>query len=324
MPRLTTLTASAAAIATLAAAAPAAGAPSTLAEELQPFYVAASQDVVAWSSWDSRDRIYRLVAVHHGQRTVLPVPGSPQPFDVDLGTSRSGSLVAVYSREVNESRDLFRYSFAEQKETRLTKLSRPDADERQPTAWRGEIAFVRAGATTSRLMLGNTTRTGAARTLVSRPLRKGIAEPIAQPDLSARRLAYVLTGPGRHGFAREVVHVRTLRSGRDRGIHVAQSGGANFAHVTGPAWSDDGRAVYFARTNQGSGQGNRYIRYLPASGRLGYAQGRSDAFSTAWLGGVRDGTLLVSSPGIGDCSASAAPGVCTLQSTGPLHFSARP
>ncbi len=309
----------------LAVAGPAAAAPSTLAQEAQPFHVAASQGVVAWSSWDAQDRIYRLVALRDGQRTVLPVPGSPEPFDVDLGTNRSGALMAVYSREVNESRDLFRYSFAGRRETRLTSLSRSDADERQPTVWRGDVAFVRASGATNRLMLGDTGRTGAPRTLVSRRLRDGV---LVQPELtvgrSQRRVAYVVSSIGRNGFGREVVRVRTLRTGHDRVVHVAQSGGANFAHVTAPAWSDDGRALYFARTNQGSGQGNRYVRYLPASGKLGYAQGRSDAFSTGWLGGVHDGSLLVSSPGISDCSYSALPGACTLQTTGPLTFSTRP
>lgn len=308
----------------LATAVPAAAAPSTLAQEAQPFHVAASQGVMAWSSWDAQDRIYRLVALRDGQRTVLPVPGSPEPFDVDLGTNRSGTLVAVYSREVNESRDLFRYDFAGRKETRLTSLSRSDTDEHEPTVWRGDIAFVRASDRATRLMLGNTGRTGAPRTLVSRRLADGV---LLHPELtvgrSQRRVSYVLSSTGRNGFAREAVHVRTVRTGHDRVVHVAQSGGANFAHVTAPAWSDDGRALYFARTNQGSGQGNRYVRYLTASGKLGYAQGRSDAFSTAWLGSVHNGTLLVSSPGISDCTYSALPGVCTLRSTGQLTFSTR-
>lgn len=84
-----------------------------------------------------------------------------------------------------------------------------------------------------------------------------------------------------------------------------------------------GNPLLLARTNQGSGQGNRYVRYLTASAKLGYAQGTSDAFSTAWLGDVHNGSLLVSGPGISDCTYSAAPGVCTLQSTGPLTFTSR-
>lgn len=324
MSRLKTLAAATAAFAALTAGPPAAGAQTTLAQELQPFEFATSRSIVAWSSWDPQARIYRLVVLRDGQRSVLPVPGSAQPFDVDLGTSRSGTLIAVYSREVDESRDLFRYSFADGTETRLATLSRPNADEREPTVSRDEIGFVRASATTNRLMLANTTSTRAPRTIVSRTLRKGIGPQITHPDLSVGRLSYVLTSAGRYGFPREAVHVRTVRSGRDRVIHVAQSGGANFAHVTGPAWSDDGRGLYFARTNEGSGQGNRYIRYLPASGELGYAPGRRDAFSTAWLGAITEGTLLVSGPGIRDCSTGAAPGVCTLQSTGPLQFSPKP
>lgn len=54
-----------------------------------------------------------------------------------------------------------------------------------------------------------------------------------------------------YGFPSQAVNVLTRRTKRVRTLHTARSGGANFAAVTGPSWSDSGKALYFARTNQG-------------------------------------------------------------------------
>lgn len=226
------ITALALGVGALVGAGPAAAALPALAEESQPFHVSASQGVVAWSLWDAQARVYRLVALRPdsqapSQRTVLPVPGSWEPFDVDLGTSRTGALVAVYSRHTDGAQqDLYRYSFATGKETLLKALSRSDIDERHPTVWRGDIAFVRASSQTTRIMVGNTTRAGAPRTLVSRRLNQGT---FSQPELiisrGVRRVSYLVSSLAANGFGRQAVHVRTVRSAQDRAIHVAQSGG---------------------------------------------------------------------------------------------------
>jgi len=315
----TLITALAAAAGSLAAAGAAAAA-TVLVEQERPFSVDAAMGVSAYSQYDSSIDAYRLVARQDGETKTLDVNPTPDPLDVDVGTSRTGSLVAVYSRsEGDGSSDLYRYSFAAGSETRLASLSSADADEREPSVWRGNIAFVRSSDGKDRLMVGNTGANGAPRTLVT---RRGDGA-IFDPALSSLRVAYVTTGPGPYGFGQQAVHTRTLRAGKERTIHTARSGGANAAGVTGPSWSDSGRALYFARTNDSSGTGNRYHRYSPATGQVTQARGRSDAVSTAFIGG-QEGLLVTTNPTDSDeCSYDGEPTTCRLIATGPLTY-ARP
>ncbi len=316
----TIITALAATAASLAVAGPAA-AQTVLVEQERPFSVDAAKGVSVYSHYDESIDAYRLVARQDGQLKTLNVDPLPVPFDVDVGTSRTGALVAVYSRSTgDENTDLFRYSFASDSETRLASLSSANADEREPSVWQGDIAFVRSTADgKQRLMVGNTGKNGAPRTLVTRSGNGAIINPA----LSSLRVAYVTAGT-RNGFGFQAVHTRTLRAGIDRTVHVARSGGANFAQVTGPSWSDTGKALYFARTNMGSGTGNRYHRYSPATGQVTQARGRSDAISTAFIGGP-EGLLVTTNPTVieGGCDygdGTGEPTTCQLIATGPLSY----
>lgn len=310
------ITALAATAATLAVAGPAA-AQTVLVEQAHPFSVDAAKGVSVYSHYDEAIEAYRLVARQGGQLKTLDVDPLPVPFDVDIGTSRTGALVAVYSRSTgDENTDLYRYSFASDSETRLASLSSDSASERDPSVWQGDIAFVRSAGGKERLMVGNTGKNGAPRTLVTRSGNGAIVDPA----LSSLRVAYVTVGT-RNGFGFQAVHTRTLRAGLDRTVHVARSGGANYAQVTGPSWSDTGRALYFARTNMGSQTGNRYHRYSPATGQVTQARGRSDAISTAFIGGT-EGLLVTTNPtGSGACSYDGEPTTCQLIATGPLTYS---
>jgi hypothetical protein len=91
----TLITALAAAAGSLAAAGPAAAA-TVLVEQERPFSVDAAMGVSAYSQYDSSIDAYRLVARQDGETKTLDVNPTPDPLDV--GTSRTGSLVAVYSR----------------------------------------------------------------------------------------------------------------------------------------------------------------------------------------------------------------------------------
>lgn len=304
--------------ASLAAAGGSASAATVLVEQARPFGVDAAKGVSVYSQYDESIEGYRLVARQAGQPRVLDVAPQPVPFDVDIGTSRTGALVAVYSRSIDdENTDLFRYSFASGSETRLAGLSSAYASEHDPSVWRGEIAFLRStGDGRRRLMIGNTGADGAPRTLVTRRSPKGIVNPA----LSSRRVAYVTAKPTQAGFVEQAMHVRTLRTGTDRTIHVARSGGANAARVTGPSWSDSGRALYFARTNSASGTGNRYHRYSAATGRVTEARGDKNAVSTAFIGG-QEGLLVTTNPsGGGECGPDGLPITCQLIATGPLTY----
>src|SRR3954451_6347075 len=74
-------------------------APTTIATELRATPISAWAGTVVWSSYDATTNDYHLVVSRNGaapQR--LPIAPSPNAFDVDLGTNRSGSTYAVYSR----------------------------------------------------------------------------------------------------------------------------------------------------------------------------------------------------------------------------------
>ena len=168
-------------------------------------------------------------------------------------------------------------------------------------------------------MIGSTTSGGAPRTLVTRRSPQGMVNPA----LSSTGVAYLTASLTQEGVGFQAVHTRTLRTGKDRTIHVARSSRRNAARVTGPSWSDSGRALYFARTNSALGTGNRYHRYSPATGQLTQARGTRHAISTAFIGG-QEGLLVTTNPigrpDSGGCSSDGQPTPCRLIATGPLTY----
>jgi hypothetical protein len=325
------------ALATLAAAALAPGAtaaPTTISTELQATQIAAWAGTVVWSTFDATTKGYHLVVSRNGgapQR--LPVAPSANAFDVDLGTNRSGSTYAVYSRcttpatpnTVPTGCDLYRLSLASGVEQRLDSLSSPTWDEREPTIFRGEIAFIRDETHGARdeavIRIGNTT-SGAKGTTALVKLNH-LAGALTDPELSASRLAYIRAS--RDGLTRDV-HVRTLEAGgSDKRVYRSTSGGANAANVTGPSLSDTAASFFWARTNNGSGAGNRVVRYTISNGKLSYAIGSSRYQYTAWASQSLGLATVVDPSGTGSCSANVnQPGACLVQLTGPLRFDAKP
>lgn len=260
------------ALSALIPAASAHAAPTRLSTEQAVAPVAAWNGAVAWSSLDVATKQFRLVLSKDGGAPApLNVAASSSAFDVDLGTSRQGATQAVYTR----GGDVYRYSLAGGAETRLSKLSAGTV--RLPTIQRGEIAFVRAGKNADLLQIGNTTSGfKAPRTLVRLAHSRG---RITGTELSWDRIAYVVGRPGR-----KTLHVRMLRSGKDRVVLTARSGGLNEAALTRPSLTEDQKAFVLARTNNVSGVGNNLIRYDIASGDLSYARGSSRYLSAAWVG----------------------------------------
>jgi hypothetical protein len=328
----------AAAVAALAVAvmAPAAAhaAPTTIATEQRATQVAAWAGTVVWSSYDATTNDYHLVASRNGaapQR--LPVAPGANAFDVDLGTNRSGSTYAVYSRcttPATDSRpptdcDLYRLGLATGVEQKLTTLSSPTRDERDPTIFRGEIAFIRnethGGRTQDVLRIGNTTSGAGGTTALVK--RNRLAGTLQAPELAASRLAYIVTD--RSGATRDV-HVRTLKAGgSDKLVYHARSGGANAANVTRPSLSDTAASFMWVRTNDGSETGNRIVRYTISSGKLAYALGSRRYQYSAWASQTLGMAVVVDPSSTGTCSANVnQPGACTVQLTGHLRFDARP
>ena len=304
------------AVAAGAVLAPAAAqaAPTTLAVEQAPTRVAAIDGTVMWSKFDPATKLYNLVKSVDGAAPVAVgvAPRSGSPFDIDLGTSRSGAPFAVYTR----GGDIYRLNVASGSEAKVAKLSSPSVVERDPTIQHGDIAFIRRSGGYDQLRIARTTN--GSRLIVKR-------HSILSAELGDRHVAYVeshAAGPG----GVQTVHIRNLRTNADRGVYRAVSGGANSANVTRPTFVAKPKGFLWARTNMGSGAGNRLVRYTLAGSKLAYAPGSVRYNTMAWasdaLGAVTSGTLDGSETQ-GACT-DVAKNYCNVQLSGPLQFDLKP
>jgi hypothetical protein len=143
--------------------APAATAQTTLATTTVPSKVATYGGVVAYSELDPATGMYRLMYDTNADGAAEPVPVAQRtvPFDVDLGPSRDGGVLAVYSRCQREPRvdrrsggphpvwttarecDIHQYDFRAGRESLVQGPSTGATTEVLPSVWRDEIAFVR-------------------------------------------------------------------------------------------------------------------------------------------------------------------------------------
>ncbi|MGZ6643326.1 MAG: hypothetical protein ACXVFT_16065 [Solirubrobacteraceae bacterium] len=284
-----------------------------LSTEPVPTHVAAWNGTVMWSQLDQATGRYRLVkSVDGGAPAPVAVPErAGGPFDIDLGTNRSGSTYAVYTRDG----DIYRLSVASGVETKITKLSSPTLAERDPTIQRGEIAFIRRDGGYDQLRIGDTTSgSKGSRFLVKK-------RSIAGSELAIKQVAYV-----EQSGALTLVHVRNLSTGHDQVVYRAFSGGANDANVTRPTYDADTNAFVWARTNLGSGAGNRIVRYTLPGSKLTYAQGSLRYNTTAWAGeqlGAATSSSLDGGDGVNSCDDAGVP-FCQVTVTGPLSFTLEP
>jgi hypothetical protein len=306
----------AAAGAVLTPAAAASAAPTTLAVEQAPTRVAAWNGTAVWSRFDPATKTYALVkSVDGGPVTPVGVaPRSGTPFDIDLGTNRSGATYGVYTRDG----DIYRLNLAAGAETKIDKLSSPVLAERDPTIQRGEIAFIRRNRGRDELRIGNTTSGSKGSRLLVRK------RSILGAELGSRHIAYVESVPA--SFREVHVRIRNIRTGADHRVYRAASGGANAADVTRPTYIAAAEGFLWARTNTGSGTGNRLVRYTLSGSKLTYAQGSPFFNSTAWAGGAV-GALTASSLDSGESQGActdAAVNYCKVELTGPLQFTLRP
>jgi hypothetical protein len=159
---------------------------------------------------------------------------------------------------------------------------------------RGQIAFVRRethGGRTQDVLRVATTTPGSrgTRAFVKTAVRDGT---LRDPELSADRVAFIRTSRGSIGFGEQAIYTVTLRTLRLRAHYAARSGGANAANIAGLSVSDMLKSFVWARTNQGSGAGNRLVRLTISNGRLTYAAGSSRYVSSAWAGPALGAAVL--------------------------------
>jgi hypothetical protein len=82
----------------------------------------------------------------------------------------------------------------------------------------------------------------------------------------------------------------------------------------------------WARTNLGSGTGNRFVRYKLQGSKLTYAQGSPRYNSTSWAGaqvGAATSSSIDGSDSAGACT-DAGTNYCQVTVTGPLSFTLGP
>lgn len=287
-----------------------------LSTEQSPTRVAAWDGIVMWSQKDPATGRYRLVkSVGGAAPTVVPVPQRDEPFDIDLGTNRSGATYAVYTR----AGDIYRLRVATGAETKIDELSSPTLAERDPTIQRGRIAFIRRERGYDQLRVGDTTsaRKGS-RLLVRR-------RAILGAELGIRHIAYYVDDSRAEGRLLHV-HVRNIATGRDRVVSRASSGAMSMANITRPTLEPDLGGFVWARTNVGSGTGNRLVRYRLRGSKLSYGQGSPRWSSTAWAGpelGAATASTLAGGETPNACE-DAGVRYCKVALTGPVSFTLRP
>ena len=308
----TLLTAAVAGAAVLAPATAAHAAPTPLAVEKAPTRVAAWNGTVMWSTFDPVTKTYSLVKSVGGGAPVPAgvAPRSGTPFDIDLGTGPSGETFAVYTR----GGDVYRLNVATQSETKMQRISSPKLVERDPTIQRGAIAFIRRSGGYDQLRIVDTNTGPHGRLIVKR-------RSIRSAELGEGHVAYVESNPRGAGGVM-AVQIRNLRTGAQRSVYRAVSGGSNFANITKPTYVAEPRGFVWARTNLGSGEGNRLVRYTIADRKLAYAPGSQRYNTAAWvnaaLGAVTSGSLD-GSESQGACTETGAQ-YCTVALSGPLEF----
>ena len=277
---------------------PAAASASPLATEQHATSVSAAGNTIAWSSYDNGR--YKLMLDQGGTVAAADVATSKTAFDVDLGTSKAGKLLAVYSR----GGELYQYDVATGAEKKLQIRGT------QPTVADGRLAYVTRKDGRDQLVLRNG---GKTKVVFSAP-------KISGTQLSSDRLAFVTNNAPTKLLQTETLRVQTL-AGQSKAIYDARSGGANTADIVGPTFDASGKHLFWARRNIGSGSGNRYVRYTFASHKTAYARGSDQNYSVSYVDAV-SGFAVARIAGDDDASAPGGPVIIDI--TGALTFDARP
>ena len=200
-----------------------------LARQDLPTSVAVYGGLAVWSMADPATGDYGLASsLHGGPASRLPVAPRSVPFDADVGPDAAGRPVAVYSRcridpdggtrqhQVylptyvdGRGCDVYRYDFAEGRETRVAGASHSEVSEVLPSIWRDRLVFARIdprprgyARARARLRLLDLSHPARARALPggTKGLSPGGPGPVSI-DLYGTRLAYVweLIGPSCRG-----------------------------------------------------------------------------------------------------------------------------
>jgi hypothetical protein len=141
------------------ALASAAGGASEITSIGPPTPFAVYKGTMVWSARENSGAYQMLMRKGDGDVRRLPVRTRPIPFDVDVGPTSSGGILAVYSRcDIDQAWDqhqmpdyrsgkrcdIYKLDLATGKEERFTKINSSDGSEYWPSYWKGTVAFARA------------------------------------------------------------------------------------------------------------------------------------------------------------------------------------
>ena len=259
----------------LAVGAAPAAAEQRIATEAASFTADAYGDVVAWSSYDPASKTYALRVTRGGAAVdTTAVAPSPDPFDLDVGPGPDRAPLVVYSRRG----DLFQFDPATRLEQPLAEVN-TGGTELHPSIDRNALAFVRTPRGRKARPSLYLRKNGNTRKQPRPRFNETLA--IEDVDLSSRGLFVVY----RTDIVPSCCTRATLyqvRGKKLRHLFYVGSGGANFGQLVTPGVV--GRSVYFARTNDGSGQGNTLFRLDLRKRKLFSARGTRRAESVTWLG----------------------------------------
>lgn len=131
-----------------------------------PTPIAAYGGHLVWSRPDGAGGFRLVQRVGNGPVKRLPIPARSVPFDVDLGPTSGGHVLAVYTRCATEPMpskpfdgviegslipdyysgrgcDVYKLDLNGGREARYTKVNASDASEFWPTYWKGRLGFAR-------------------------------------------------------------------------------------------------------------------------------------------------------------------------------------
>jgi hypothetical protein len=297
-----------------------------LATYQQPSRVAAWDGHVVFSAYDPATKRYSLMRSDDGAPPrVVPVAPQDRPFDVSLGTNAHGSVYAVYTRctDGDTGCDIYRLRLSDEKESRLSSISSPRWDERDPAMYHGRVVFVRHERVGGRLQ--DTIRLASSGgSIRSKAIVKGGL--LAHPALARGAVAF-LSQSGPVSRTVQTLKVVSTRGGAARTVMSEPRGQESFVRLTGPTATQTARSFVWARTGtQTRAKDIGLFEYQIASHRT--ARGNvidPDWASTAWAGGTLG--LAAASDLYGGCYAGTAESPddtnCTVSVTGPVRFRAR-
>lgn len=228
-----------------------------LAELPNESLVTAYAGLVVVSVHDAATPGFHLTLVRGpGRQERLPVPPSAEPFDADLGPDVAGRPTVVYSR-CADPRDstscaVFSHRIGAAGEQPVRSVDAPAAGEREPSLWRGELAWIRSYGPERDVAYVRSLRAPASSRSVRQPglptrncdvqFERGDCttrnRALVELELRGSRLAVLGTYSvtNQVGFRTSELRLVDRRAGRSRRIALVTSGEGGQSLV-GPSFS---------------------------------------------------------------------------------------